>query len=54
MSKFVPADISSLEPLEQRRLFAFADYAQLIHQDLAASNFPHLTGRGTTVAVIDS
>ena len=53
MSKSVPG-IPPLEQLEPRQMLAFASYAQLIHQDLAAANFPQLTGRGTTVAVIDS
>jgi hypothetical protein len=54
MSKSVPGVSAALEPLEPRQLLAFANYAQLIHQDLALANFPQLTGRGTTVAVIDS
>src|SRR5690349_10138820 len=43
-----------LEALESRRLFAWSGYAQLVDQDVAASQFPTITGAGTTVAVIDT
>jgi hypothetical protein len=43
-----------LEPLEPRRLFAWSGYAQLVDQDVAASQYPTITGAGTTVAVIDT
>ncbi|MGB7159561.1 MAG: S8 family serine peptidase [Tepidisphaeraceae bacterium] len=49
-----PSTSLSIESLEPRRLFAWADYAQLINQDLAATNFPNATGKGVTVAVIDT
>ena len=53
MSEVLPK-ASAVEPLEPRYLFAFSQYAQLIHQDLALTNFPQATGAGTTVAIIDS
>ncbi len=43
-----------LESLEPRRLFAWSDYAQLANQDGAAEAFSEVTGRGVTVAVIDT
>ncbi len=48
-----PSSIA-LDPLEARRLMAFSAYAQLIDQDLAAGAFPGVTGKGVTVAVIDT
>ncbi len=45
---------TTLEPLEQRRLFAWANYARLVNQDDAAADFPTLTGKGLAVAVIDT
>src|SRR3954463_2707383 len=45
---------SPLEPLETRRLFAWSSYAQLVNQDTAASDFSSVTGKGVTVAVIDT
>jgi subtilisin family serine protease len=43
-----------IETLEVRLLPAWAPYAQLVHQDLAASDFPTLNGKGVTVAMIDT
>ncbi len=43
-----------IEMLEPRRLLAFSTYAQLVHQDEAATIYPAITGTGTTVAVIDT
>jgi subtilisin family serine protease len=43
-----------IEPLERRQLLAFSAYAQLVDQDVAASNYPTITGAGTTIAVIDT
>ncbi|HEV2295359.1 MAG TPA: S8 family serine peptidase [Tepidisphaeraceae bacterium] len=43
-----------VEALEPRRMFAFSQYAQLINQDLALENHAHITGKGQTVAVIDT
>lgn len=42
------------DSLESRRLLAFSTYAQLIGQDTAASIYSSITGRGTTIAVIDT
>ena len=44
------------EPLEGRRLLAttWSDYARLINQDDAAKAYSSLTGRGQTVAVLDT
>jgi hypothetical protein len=42
------------ETLEPRRLMAWSAYAQLVHQDTAASTYPTVTGKGVTVAVIDT
>src|SRR4051794_40036834 len=44
----------TLDALESRRLFAWAGYAQLVNQDDAASNYFGITGKGVTVAVIDT
>src|SRR4051794_17790654 len=44
----------AFEQLEPRRLLAWSSYAQLVNQDDAASDFSSLTGRGVTVAVIDT
>jgi hypothetical protein len=45
---------SLIEPLERRRLFALASYAQLVHQDTAISDFPGINGTGVTIAMIDT
>ncbi len=42
------------ETLEDRRLLAWSGYAQLVHQDQAASDFSSVTGKGVTVALIDT
>src|SRR4051812_7208306 len=49
-----PSPTFSLEGLEARELLSWSSYAQLVHQDKAASDFPKITGAGTTVAVIDT
>ena len=43
-----------VEDLESRTLLAFAGYAKLVSEDGAAANFPKITGKGVTVAVIDT
>lgn len=43
-----------IEPLEFRRLLAWSGYAQLVNQDEAAAAYSSLTGKGATVAVIDT
>ena len=43
-----------IEVLEIRQLFAWAGYAQLVHQDVAAAKYSNITGKGVTVAVIDT
>src|SRR4051812_46159502 len=43
-----------IEDLESRRLLAWSGYEQLVHQDTAAADFPSITGKGITVAVIDT
>src|SRR3954468_5019195 len=43
-----------VEDLESRRLLAWSGYAQLVHQDTAATDFSGITGKGVTVAVIDT
>ncbi|HTL28810.1 MAG TPA: S8 family serine peptidase [Tepidisphaeraceae bacterium] len=45
---------TTIEPLETRRLFAWSSYAHLVDQDTAASDFSNVTGKGVTVAVIDT
>lgn len=45
---------SQLEILENRRLFAWSSYAQLVDQDVAAGAYSGITGEGVTVAVIDT
>jgi subtilisin family serine protease len=45
---------TTIESLETRRLFAWSSYAQLVNQDVAASNFSSITGKGVTVAVVDT
>lgn len=47
-------DSTIVEVLEDRRLFAWANYAQLVNQDDAATNYASATGKGVTVAVIDT
>src|SRR5258705_12503784 len=42
------------ESLEPRRLFAWSAYAQLVNQDQAAADFSSVTGKGVTVAMIDT
>jgi hypothetical protein len=44
----------AIETLENRRLLAWSNYAQLVDQDVAASKFSNVTGAGVTVAVIDT
>jgi subtilisin family serine protease len=46
--------VTAIESLETRRLFAWSSYAQLVNQDVAASNFSSITGKGVTVAVVDT
>jgi hypothetical protein len=53
MSKMKRCRIA-IENLENRRLLAWSGYAQLVNQDDAASNFSSITGKGVTVAVIDT
>src|SRR5262245_24136416 len=43
-----------VEDLEARRLLALSAYAQLINEDDALTKFPNITGKGVTVAVIDT
>jgi subtilisin family serine protease len=45
---------SFLEVLEHRLLFAWASYARLVDQDAAARDYPNTTGKGVTVALIDT
>ncbi len=42
------------ESLDVRRLLAYSAYAQLVNQDDAISAYPSITGKGVTVAVIDT
>ncbi len=44
----------TMETLELRRLMAWSAYAHLVNQDTAASAYPTATGKGVTVAVIDT
>jgi hypothetical protein len=53
MSQSLPKHFP-LEPLEPRRMFAFSQYGQLINQELAVTNSPNITGKGQTIAVIDT
>jgi subtilisin family serine protease len=48
--------VAITESLEPRRLLAstWGAAPQLIHQDLAATDFPSLTGKGVAVAVMDT
>ena len=50
------AVVSAVESLEPRRLLAstWGAEPQLIHQDVAAANFPNITGAGVAVAVMDT
>ena len=44
-----------VEGLESRRLLTtWAPYAKLVSEDTAAADFPNLTGKGVTVAMIDT
>jgi len=47
---------AAVESLEPRRLLAstWGAEPQLIHQDVAAANFPNITGAGVAVAVMDT
>jgi subtilisin family serine protease len=42
------------ESLETRCLMAWSAYAKLVNQDTAAATYPTVTGKGATVAVIDT
>jgi hypothetical protein len=53
MSQSMPKQFP-IESLEPRRMFAFSTYAQLINQDLALTNSPNITGKGQTIAIIDT
>ena len=53
MSQSMPKQFP-IESLEPRRMFAFSTYATLINQELAVTNSPNVTGKGVTVAVIDT
>ena len=44
----------TIESLEVRRLLAWSAYAKLVAQDLAANDFSNITGKGVTVAEIDT
>src|SRR6266480_3212099 len=43
-----------VEDLEPRQLLAWSGYAHLVNQDTAATDFSTVTGKGVTVAVIDT
>ncbi|HVT90696.1 MAG TPA: S8 family serine peptidase [Tepidisphaeraceae bacterium] len=43
-----------VELLETRQLLAWSSYAQLVGQDDAATDYSSITGRGVTVALIDT
>ncbi len=43
-----------IEGLESRRLFAWSNYAQLVDQDQAATDYANIRGAGVTVAIIDT
>ena len=42
------------ESLEPRRLMAWSAYEHLVKQDQAATDFSSITGKGVTVAMIDT
>ena len=44
----------TIESLEVRRLLSWSAYAKLVAQDLAANDFSNITGKGVTVAEIDT
>src|SRR5436190_9366885 len=44
----------TIESLEVRRLLSWSAYAKLVEQDLAAKDFSNITGKGVTVAEIDT
>jgi subtilisin family serine protease len=46
--------VSMIEQLDFRRLLAYSAYAQLVNQDDAISAYSNITGKGVTVAVIDT
>src|SRR5262245_9819555 len=46
--------IVPFESLETRRLLSWSAYAQLVEQDVAAKDYASITGKGETVAVIDT
>src|SRR3954453_22379891 len=46
--------VVAVEPVEDRRLLSWSAYAQLVNQDQAAKDFSAITGKGVTVAVIDT
>src|SRR4051812_45393900 len=59
MSKFFTSLLpTAIEPLEGRVLFAsslpWGSTAQLVRQNVAVSDYPTVTGRGQTIAVIDT
>jgi subtilisin family serine protease len=43
-----------LQTLEERRLLSWGTYPQLIEQNVAAANYPKITGAGVNIALIDS
>jgi hypothetical protein len=52
----VLVESSAFESLESRRLFAvtWGDAAKIMEQDVAANTYPTITGKGVTVAVMDT
>ncbi len=51
---YVRRNAALIEGLESRRLLSWAPYAKLISEDAAATDFPNITGKGVTVAMIDT
>ena len=43
-----------IEPLEARRMLSWGSIPVLIGQNVAAANYPTITGKGEVVAVIDT
>ncbi len=53
-AKAESAPAALIEDLESRLLFAWSPYAKLVSQDIAANNFSSVTGKGVTIAMIDT
>src|SRR5438477_12996194 len=55
--EFLSRQLAAVEPLERRRLRSTTPWGaipRLIRQDVATDTFPHVTGAGESIAILDT